>query len=340
MSDAVKAFVRRQIEFYFGDANLPNDKFMREKANEDDEKPGEGQGWVELGLLCTFARMRQKQGEMEQADFVKCVGAALDGSAVVEVSEDGQRVRRLKPLPDTGEEELLRRSFYAKGFPRNGASLDDIMAFFEGSEIGKVEAVRMRYTGDKTRTFKGSVFVLMSTEAEATEVLSKSLIFEGTTLVLRPKAEYLEEKRKEFEERRARAEKRKQAPGEGEEGAEQPPAPREHAKGTTLKLEGCGETASRETLKDAFSPYGRIAWTLYERGEPSGYMFFKEEGKASEVIEKLFVEGAVPEVGGKQPTLSAVEGEEEAALWAKVWEMQDAMAARRHSGGGKRHKSR
>jgi lupus La protein len=213
MSDAVKAFVRRQIEFYFGDANLPNDKFMREKANEDDEKPGEGQGWVELGLLCTFARMRQKQGEMEQADFVKCVGAALDGSAVVEVSEDGQRVRRLKPLPDTGEEELLRRSFYAKGFPRNGASLDDIMAFFEGAEIGKVEAVRMRYTGDKTRTFKGSVFVLMSTEAEATEVLSKSLIFEGTTLVLRPKAEYLEEKRKEFEERRARAEKRKQAPG-------------------------------------------------------------------------------------------------------------------------------
>jgi hypothetical protein len=44
--------------------------------------------------------------------------------------------------------------------------------------------------------------------------------------------------------------------------------------------------------------------------------------------------------GAPQPTLSAVEGEEEAALWAKVWEMQDAMAARRHSGGGKRHKSR
>ena len=53
-----------------------------------------------------------------------------------------------------------------------------------------------------------------------------------------------------------------------------------------------------------------------------------------EVIEKLF-EAGVPEVGGKQPTLSAVEGEEETEQWKKVWEVKAQMEARRSSGGGR-----
>lgn len=43
MSD-VKAFAKKQVEFYFCDANLPRDKFLIAEANKDEDKPGEGQG--------------------------------------------------------------------------------------------------------------------------------------------------------------------------------------------------------------------------------------------------------------------------------------------------------
>lgn len=338
MSDAVKAFVKRQVEFYFGNSNLPGDKFMKGKANEDPDRPGDGQGWVDLELLCTFQRMRQKQGELDVAGFIACVAGALAGSAVVDISEDGKRVRRSTPLPNAKEVDIVKRSFYAKGFPREGASLDDIMEFFNGAEIGKVEAVRMRYTYDKPRKFKGSVFVEMSSDAEATEVLGKSLTFRDTALVLRPK--YQAEKQKEYQERRAAKEggdkrKREDEGAEGGASADAAPAvPKEHAKGTTLKVEGCGSTASRETLKEVFGAHGKIAWILYQRGEADAFLFFDEAGKANEVIEKLF-EAGVPEIGGQQPTISAVEGEEETEQWKKVWVTQAEMEARKSSGGGR-----
>jgi lupus La protein len=337
MSDATKAFVKRQVEFYFGDSNLPGDKFMRQKANEDPDRPGDGQGWVELQLLCTFARMRQKKGEMDDEAFVKLVAETLEGSSVVSVSEDGKRVRRSTPLPNAPQDEIQKRSFYAKGFPREGASLDEIMEYFNGEELGTVKAVRMRYTFDKPRKFKGSVFVEMSSEAEATAVLDKSLSFRGTPLVLRAKAEYQEAKRKEYQERQASKGKRKHEDGSEGAGGAEAATPKEHPKGTTLKVEGCGSETSRETLKEAFGAHGKITWVTYQRGEADAFLFFEEAGKANEVIEKLF-EAGVPEVGGKQPTLSAVEGEEETEQWKQVWEVKAMMEAKKSSGGrGKRN---
>jgi lupus La protein len=335
MSDATKAFVKRQVEFYFGDSNLPGDKFMRQKANEDPDRPGDGQGWVELQLLCTFARMRQKKGEMDDEAFVKLVAETLAGSSVVSVSEDGKRVRRSTPLPNASQDDVQKRSFYAKGFPREGASLDEIMEYFNGEELGTVKAVRMRYTYDKPRKFKGSVFVEMSSEEEATAVLGKSLSFRGTPLVLRAKAEYQEAKRKEYQERQASKGKRKHEDGSEAAAAAEAATPKEHAKGTTLKVEGCGSETSRETLKEAFGAHGKIAWVTYQRGDADAFLFFEEAGKANEVIEKLF-EAGVPEVGGKQPTLSAVEGEEETEQWKKVWEVQAMMGAKKDGGRGKR----
>ena len=60
------------------------------------------------------------------------------------------------------------------------------------------QAVRMRYGYDKPRKFKGSVFVEMSTEAEATAAIAKSLAFGDTQLALKTKADYLKQKREEM----------------------------------------------------------------------------------------------------------------------------------------------
>jgi len=325
MSDAVRVFVKRQVEFYFGDANLPNDKFMRAKANEDEDKPGPGQGWVELQLLCTFARMRQKKGELDDDKYVALVAEALADSGVVDISEDGKRVRRSTPLANVDPDAAIPRCFYAKGFPRT-SELDAIMEFFAAQELGKIEAVRMRYGYDKPRKFKGSVFVEMSTEAEATAAIAKSLAFGDTQLVLKTKADYLKQKREEYEERR-----RQKSAGGGAAAAEAE-APKEHKKGTTLKVEGCGAATTRETLKEVFGAHGKIVWVSYQRGEADAHLFFEEEGEATKILEKMF-ESGIPQVGGQEPTLSAVEGEEETNQWKQVWETQAAFSRRNSDGG-------
>ena len=62
-----------------------------------------------------------------------------------------------------------------------------------------------------------------------------------------------------------------------------------------------------------------------------GYIMFKEAGQAASAVEKLFAEG-VPECGGKTPTLSTLEGEEEAIQWREVWGIQASL-----QGKNKRH---
>lgn len=62
--------------------------------------------------------------------------------------------------------ELMGRSIYAKGFPKDSI-LDDLLKFFK--EHGEVENVIMRRYTDKTAKkvfFKGSVFATFKTKEE------------------------------------------------------------------------------------------------------------------------------------------------------------------------------
>lgn len=71
------------------------------------------------------------------------------------------------PVPEMNEErrkELLGRTVYAKGFPKD-SSLDDLLKFFK--QFDEVENVIMRRYQDrqtKKRLFKGSVFVTFKTK--------------------------------------------------------------------------------------------------------------------------------------------------------------------------------
>lgn len=83
MTDDLDSKIRRQIEYYFGDINLPRDKFLQEKIKEDD-------GWVSLDVLLTFKRLASLT--TDQDVIVK----ALEKSEnkLVEVSEDKKKIRR------------------------------------------------------------------------------------------------------------------------------------------------------------------------------------------------------------------------------------------------------
>jgi lupus La protein len=73
------------------------------------------------------------------------------------------------PIPEMNEErrkELMARTVYAKGFPKD-STLDDLLKFFKEHEEAE-NVIMRRYLERQTkkRHFKGSVFVTFKTKEQ------------------------------------------------------------------------------------------------------------------------------------------------------------------------------
>lgn len=104
MTTDLEKKIIQQIEYYFGDINLPRDKFMQEKMKEDD-------GWITLEVLLTFNRLSNLSKDPE----VIVSAIEKSDSNLVKVSEDRKKLRRNPevPLPELNEErkkELAQRT--------------------------------------------------------------------------------------------------------------------------------------------------------------------------------------------------------------------------------------
>eukprot|EP00494_Astrolonche_serrata_P019364 UN19568 len=54
-AEAIQEKCRKQIEFYLSDANLPNDKFLQNLVNAEDNP----EDWVPLDTILTFGLIKQ-----------------------------------------------------------------------------------------------------------------------------------------------------------------------------------------------------------------------------------------------------------------------------------------
>ncbi|WEW55879.1 hypothetical protein PRK78_001314 [Emydomyces testavorans] len=190
--------IRKQVEFYFSDSNLPMDTFLLAKVGGSENRP------IELSLLHSFKRMRRFQP-------FSAIVEALKESETLELTDDNTCVRRKVPLPETMtenanssvakvyEDKAMHRSIYAKGFGKEEPSTQfDIEAFF--APYGPTNAVRLRRTDEKI--FKGSVFVEFDSEETQKKFLDldPKPKWKGTTeLIIQSKKDYCEEKVKEIE---------------------------------------------------------------------------------------------------------------------------------------------
>lgn len=189
--------IRKQVEFYFSDSNLPMDKFLLGKVG------GSSNRSVPLELLHSFKRMRRFQP-------FSAIVEALKSSETLELTEKDTAVRRKTPLPETVkdshdpsvvkvfEDKAMDRSVYAKGFGEEGPTTQlEIESFF--APYGPTNAIRLRRAHDKT--FKGSVFVEFETEdkQKAFLALDPKPQWKGQDLLIKSKKEYCEEKVREIE---------------------------------------------------------------------------------------------------------------------------------------------
>ena len=184
-----------QVEFYFSDANLPYDTFLMNATRKN-----EG-GWVDLETIGKFKRMKR----FLPLENVKAALVAQT-SEVLEVDENGSKVRRRHPLTQRKMAEVNERSVYAKGF---GEESKHTQIAIEGyfKQFGSVKAVRLRRDGEGT--FKGSVFAEYAEVSGRDAFLDDKRVYEGKDLVAMAKTEYIEMKREQHKDDAPMQRKRK-----------------------------------------------------------------------------------------------------------------------------------
>lgn len=129
------AAIRQQVEFYFSDANLQRDTFLRGHITRDDE------GYVDLKLIASFKKMKALSGGERVA--LESIADALEGSDVVGLNDDRLRVRRFEPLPTPKQKNKPAfRTVVVMGMPdamQDPADTTGLEAMF--SSVGAIERV-------------------------------------------------------------------------------------------------------------------------------------------------------------------------------------------------------
>ncbi|TRY63244.1 hypothetical protein TCAL_07136 [Tigriopus californicus] len=201
---ALEQKVIRQMEHYFGDYNLPRDRFMRQVMEEHD-------GWIPMSVMMTFKRL----AALSQDPYFIMRSTVKSENALIEVDFDNERVRRSplnscpSDLTHEQKEEIQARTIHVRGFPKT-ASVDELLNFFEveaknvcmvrrkldRKPIGDVREcenqvkVEAKSPNDEDSRFSGSVFVTFGTRHAAQDFLAQKVDFQGRTLISKWEKDY------------------------------------------------------------------------------------------------------------------------------------------------------
>ncbi|KAG9477297.1 hypothetical protein GDO78_002605 [Eleutherodactylus coqui] len=322
----------QQIEYYFGDHNLPRDKFLKEQISLDD-------GWVPLQTMIKFNRLNKLT-----TDFAKIIEALKKSkSGLLQIDEEKTKIRRSpdRPLPEVTEEyrnALKSKSVYIKGFQPD-TSLDEIKAWLDGK--GAIENIQMRRTLQKA--FKGSVFIVFETEEAAKKFLeNKDLKFKDSDMIILSKDEYFVKKNDERKHRQSEAKaKGKQDKADAQKQAEEAEMKSlEEQTGLLLKFSGeLDNMTSREDIHELFQSHGEIKWIDFSRGSKEGIILFKSNAK--EALDKAkAANNDSLQLKEKDVNWELLEGDVEKAALKKIVEDQQESYNKWKGKGGKKVKGK
>uniref|UniRef100_A0AAY4E198 LA protein n=1 Tax=Denticeps clupeoides TaxID=299321 RepID=A0AAY4E198_9TELE len=314
-----------QIEYYFGDHNLPRDRFLKEQLQVDD-------GWVALETMLKFNRLKTLTSD--QAVIVDSLKKSQTG--LIEISEDSTKIRRSldKPLPELNDEyntAVKHKSVYIKGFPLE-TTLDEIKDWL--SDKGTVENIHMRKGPQKT--FKGSIFMVMNSEETAKEFVecSDAKKFKEHDLIVLMRDDYHTKKTEERKSSRAEAKaKAKSEKEENQKQAEQQEMKSldEH-KGCLLRFSGDLGQISREDFHEVFAGHADIKWIDFTRGAKEGTILFRSNAK--EALDKAKqANGGKLQVKEKDVEWEVLEGDVEMETLKKIIESQQESLNKRKGKG-------
>ncbi|XP_016056205.1 PREDICTED: la-related protein 7 isoform X1 [Miniopterus natalensis] len=150
----VLADITKQVDFWFGDANLHKDRFLREQIEKSRD------GYVDISLLVSFNKMKKLTTDE------KLIARALKSSAVVELDLEGTRVRRKKPLGERPKDED-QRTVYVELLPKNVNHSWIERVFGKCGNVVYISIPHYKSTGDP----KGFAFVEFETKEQAAKAI-------------------------------------------------------------------------------------------------------------------------------------------------------------------------
>lgn len=243
------AAIRRQVEFYFSDANLRRDEFLRKQLDDNE-------GSVALETLLTFNRLKALTTDAGE------LAAALRESAELVVNEEGTTVKRARKLALLGDEEALQRTVYVKGFGAKNAELtiEFVEKMFE--EYGEIAYVELRR--NERRALKGSVLLEFKTKDGADALLkAKAKVqYKARTLIVQEAAVWKQEKE---EHEKATAKRKREA--EETEAKEKEDAEKACEPGSFIRVSGIPATMSWRTVRIAINAIGIVRHVEFEDKE-------------------------------------------------------------------------
>nr|AAA20518.1 La/SS-B [Drosophila melanogaster] len=266
----------RQVEYYFGDANLNRDKFLREQIGKNED------GWVPLSVLVTFKRLASLSTDL--SEIVAALNKSEEG--LVEISEDKLSLRRHpeRPIPEHNEErrkEIQERTAYAKGFPLD-SQISELLDFT--ANYDKVVNLTMRNSYDKptkSYKFKGSIFLTFETKDQAKAFLEQEkIVYKERELLRKWQVDYLKEKQEEYAQKNEKRKNKKEA---------KPEPAFELPKNAIVVFEGAPETSSREEIRERFEKIKdfEVAYIEFAKGETKGSVRLTEADAAEKYIAKV-----------------------------------------------------
>ncbi|KAH9393521.1 hypothetical protein TYRP_021656, partial [Tyrophagus putrescentiae] len=294
--------ITAQVEYYFDDLNLKQDKFMKYHMSQDD-------GWFPVEKLMTFNRLKKLTTDQEQV--IKCIKSSTSG--LVELNEEATKLRRTKAMPELSDEyfkELNLRTLHLKGFPKDSI-LDDIMAFCV--KFGKVQSVQMRRNYKGKNEFKGCIMVTYVEKEDADKMLEQELKYNDTVLLKENKEQYHKRKNEFYESlKQKKAEK-----GNNVDVVK--------TKGAILKISGIDQETKFADIKEELSKHTKVAFVSNVNGQSECTVRFAEENGAKEALKKLkelAEDKSEEETGpvsveflGKKVDFSLASEEEEKKFW-------------------------
>lgn len=286
----------RQVEFYFGDINLPKDKFLKEKQTEED-------GWVTIECLTTFNRLKELSTDLAEI----CTALKKSGNDLIEINEADLKVRRSKdkPLPNLEDPLVLKakkmKTLYMKGFPIT-YTMDEVTDFLQKNGAEPI-FVKLRKTDDFK--FKGSIFTELETQEQADKLLeNKELKIEEEMMVVMKRDEYFNKKSQERK-------------SQGDDGEEKESLFKMDRKvGAIMHFQNVPEGSFREDVKGVFQPHENVAWIDFNKGDTQGYIRFEDDNAAQKAIDaaKSANDGKIV-VKETEIEVKVLEGEEEENYW-------------------------
>lgn len=357
--DGVIKAVAERLRFFFSDANVRSDHFMRQKLLKS-----EG-GYVPIELLLRFNSIKMHTTDpkvIAQAAKTLCSGGLV-------LSEDCKSIARVKPFTMSMMDDNIPLSLYVSNLPiaettppedegkkrHYAVSLGELRALFE--PYGDVSLVKLQFQKVESEDDKskkkyeptGGAFVEFETveqQQKALEDLAATkngeavdpktkLTLGGNTLEVTSLREWIDAKKKS-----KAAKNTDEEVGSKKRDREEVPEAEIVVKefkldwkpGCVIQLKGLSESCDREAIRSSVAKGLELTedeivekgiYADFSRGQTEGAIRFREPSESISALAAKLANGDIEIAGAKVESASILKGEEEEKYWANFFEFKN-----------------